>query len=118
MAERPVSAVEVRHSPRTEALFAAAFADRVLITARETAALLGLDENTLREMADSGAIRSANGNLAVAKKLLGHASITSTVRYAHAMEDDVRRALESVSRNSPGGPSAESPVPHARQRKP
>lgn len=47
-------------------------------------------------------IARASGNLAVAKKLLGHASITSTVRYAHAMESDVRGALESMSRNSPG----------------
>lgn len=70
-----------------------------------------------RHHAGTQIARAANGNLAVAKKLLGHASITSTVRYAHAMEDDVRRALESVSRNSPGGPSAESPAPHARQRK-
>jgi len=41
------------------------------------------------------------GGLHVAKRLLGHASIISTARYAHAMESDLRAALESMTRNSP-----------------
>jgi len=41
------------------------------------------------------------GNLKLAQALLGHASIQSTVRYAHANEDDLRRALSDLSRNSP-----------------
>ena len=41
------------------------------------------------------------GNLQLAKKLLGHASIQSTVRYAQATEDDLRAALDDLSPNSP-----------------
>ena len=41
------------------------------------------------------------GNLQLAKKLLGHASIQSTVRYANASEDDLRAALDDLSPNSP-----------------
>jgi hypothetical protein len=44
------------------------------------------------------------GNLALAKKLLGHANL----RYAHATEDDLRAALgarsDSSPRNSPEPP--------------
>jgi integrase len=44
----------------------------------------------------------ATGNVRAAQKLLGHASIQSTLVYAHAVEDDVRAALEAAaSRNSP-----------------
>lgn len=44
----------------------------------------------------------ATGNLAVAKKALAHRNIKTTLRYAHAADDDVRRGLEaSESRNIP-----------------
>lgn len=36
------------------------------------------------------------GNLRVAQLLLGHADIKSTMVYAHAIEDDIRAALEAV----------------------
>lgn len=43
------------------------------------------------------------GNLAAAQKALAHKNIRTTLRYAHAFDDDVRNALEaSESRNSPG----------------
>jgi integrase len=42
------------------------------------------------------------GNLAVAQRALAHKSIKTTLRYAHATDDDVRRGLEaSESRNIP-----------------
>lgn len=41
------------------------------------------------------------GNLMVTKNLLGHANIQSTMVYAAAVEDDLRSALEAVSRPSP-----------------
>ena len=41
------------------------------------------------------------GNLRVAQLLLGHADMKSTMVYAHAIEDDVRKALAQVHRNSP-----------------
>lgn len=43
----------------------------------------------------------ASKNLRVTQALLGHASIQSTLVYAHAIEDDLRAALAAVSRNSP-----------------
>lgn len=42
------------------------------------------------------------GSLAAAKEALKHKSISTTLRYAHVLDDDTRRALdESESRNSP-----------------
>jgi integrase len=44
----------------------------------------------------------ATGSLAAAKAALAHRSINTTLRYAHVLDDDVRRALDvSDSRNSP-----------------
>jgi integrase len=40
-------------------------------------------------------------NLRTTQKLLGHASITSTLVYAHALEDDLRTALDELSRPAP-----------------
>lgn len=42
------------------------------------------------------------GSIAIAKEALKHRSINTTLRYAHVLDDDVRRGLEaSESRNSP-----------------
>ena len=46
-------------------------------------------------------ILRATGNLRVTQKLLGHASIQSTLVYAHAMEGDLKAGLAALSRNSP-----------------
>jgi integrase len=40
-------------------------------------------------------ILRATGNLAAAKEALKHRSIKTTLRYAHATDDDVRNALEA-----------------------
>lgn len=45
-------------SPATEQHVVRAFAEKPLLTAKETAALLHLDEKTLRVMAEHGVIRS------------------------------------------------------------
>lgn len=46
-----------------------------------------------------------SGNLKLSQRLLGHANIQSTLRYAHALESDLRAALEADSdaplQNSP-----------------
>lgn len=44
--------------PATEARLQMAFAETCLLTAKATALLLGLDEGTLRTMAEGGVIRS------------------------------------------------------------
>lgn len=41
------------------------------------------------------------GNLKLTQRMLGHASIQSTMRYAHATEDDLRAALNGISPISP-----------------
>lgn len=61
----------------------------------------------LRHTAGTRVLR-ASKNLKAVQKLLGHTTITTTARYAHAQEDDVRDALmEEESRNSPGVSNSE-----------
>lgn len=43
----------------------------------------------------------ATGNLKLTQRMLGHASIQSTMRYAHATDADLRSALVGMSPNSP-----------------
>jgi integrase len=43
----------------------------------------------------------ATGNLKLTQALLGHASIQSTMRYAHASEADLRSAIEGLPRSGP-----------------
>lgn len=50
----------------------------------------------------------ASGNLKLTQRMLGHASIQSTMRYAHATEGDLRAALDAMSRNSPEATSDET----------
>lgn len=54
------------------------------------------------------ALLRGSGNLAAAGRLLGHADLSSTQRYAHVLDDDLRRAMESADyRNNPGAKTAE-----------
>lgn len=53
-------------------------------------------------------ILSRTKNLKMAQQLLGHASIQSTMRYAHALTSELQEALEAESRNSPEAETAES----------
>jgi integrase len=59
--------------------------------------LAGLRWHDLRHVAATRILR-ATGSLKLAGKVLGHASTTSTARYAHHDLDDLRRALGAVSR--------------------
>ena len=51
----------------------------------------------LRHTAGTRALR-AHRNLRAVQKMLGHQSITTTVRYAHSDLDDVRAAMEAVEK--------------------
>ena len=56
------------------------------------------------------------GNLAAAQKALAHKSIRTTLRYAHAFDDDVRQALEaSESRTIPEVPNQKTRKKNASQ---
>lgn len=47
-------------------------------------------------------ILAKTGNLKLAQQLLGHADIKSTLRYAHALEENLRAALESDTKQASG----------------
>jgi hypothetical protein len=68
--------------PATEARLAEAFADRILLTAQDTAKLLGIDPRSLREMHLDGTIRAV---------IVGR----STYRFA---EIDIRAYISSGGR--------------------
>jgi integrase len=40
-------------------------------------------------------------NLRVVQKLLGHSNVETTTKYAHALDEDIRDALEAASTKSP-----------------
>jgi len=66
----------------------------------KTAGIENLRFHDLRHTAATRILRASN--LRVAQRLLGHADITTTAKYAHAQMDDLRRALETVSSVSLG----------------
>jgi len=61
-------------------------------------------------------ILRGTGNLRLAQDLLGHASIQSTLVYAHAVEEDLRKGLAAVSRNSPEPVAEAAPEVDTDQR--
>ena len=60
--------------------------------AREAVGITGLRFHDLRHTAASRVTRT--GGLRVAKELLRHADIKTTMRYAHVLDDDIRRAMD------------------------
>jgi integrase len=60
---------------------------------------------------------SATGSLKLAQQLLGHVSISSTMRYAHALDRDLRELLEGLSRPGPGPAQAEGEYVPPKQRR-
>jgi integrase len=68
----------------------------------------GIDElrfHDLRHTRGTRILRNT-GNLAIAQKALAHKSIKTTLRYAHASDEDVRRGLDaSESRTIPDAPN-------------
>ena len=75
---------------------------------RTAAAKAGLGERAIhgaRHHAATTLLRST-GNLKLTQRMLGHASIQSTMRYAHATEGDLRSALNGLPPISPEVESA------------
>jgi len=78
--------------------------------AKENAKIEGLRFHDLRHTAATRMLR-ATGNLVAVSKALQHTNLKTTQRYAHALEDDVRKAISAAqSRNSPE-------VPKGKRRK-
>ena len=51
--------------------------------------------HTLRHTAATWILKKTN-NLKITQEILGHANITTTMKYAHVMDEEKRRALNSV----------------------
>jgi integrase len=76
--------------------------------AKRAAGVDGFRFHDLRHTAGTRIVR-ATGNIALAKRALEHKSIRSTLRYAHVLNDDVRKGLDAAnSRNSPETPESGS----------
>ena len=80
--------------------------NRVWKNALKAAGIEDFKFHDLRHTAGTRLLRET-GNLRLVQKLLNHKSITTTTKYAHVVDDDVRKGLEAVeigaeSRNSPG----------------
>lgn len=89
------------------------------VAAKKAAGIEDFRFHDLRHTAGTRLVR-ATGNIALAKRALEHRSIRSTLRYAHVLNDDVRKGLDAAnSRNSPGqgkGEGAETASPLAENR--
>ncbi len=69
--------------------------------ALEAAGIEDFRFHDLRHTAATRVLRASN-NLKVVQEMLGHSDIGTTARYAHAMKEDVRAAMEEAqSRNTP-----------------
>ena len=54
--------------------------------------------HTLRHTAATWILKKTN-NLKITQEILGHANITTTMKYAHVMSEEKRKALNSVFEN-------------------
>jgi integrase len=64
----------------------------------------GIEDFRFHDNRHTAATRTlrASGNLKVVQKMLGHSNIATTAKYAHALTDDIREAMEAAqSRNIP-----------------
>lgn len=79
---------------------------------RAALAAAGITDFRFHDLRHTRATRlvRATGNLKAVQKLLGHSDISTTARYAHVMEDDLRIAMTAGElRNSPVLPLTEHP---------
>jgi integrase len=75
----------------------------------------GIDELRFHDLRHTRGTRilRQTGNLAIAKDALAHKSIKTTLRYAHASDDDIRRGLDaSESRSITEVPTRAGEKPH------
>lgn len=83
--------------------------DRANYLVRAALADAGLVDFHIHDLRHHAATRllRATDNLSMVKAALGHASIQSTMRYAHIQESDLRAGFARLSRNSPEASNAD-----------
>lgn len=82
-------------------------------------AAAGVEDFRFHDTRHTAATRTlkASGNVKIIQKMLGHTSITSTLRYAHVLTEDIAEAMEAAaSRNSPGAAPRAVPTKRARSK--
>lgn len=85
--------------------------------AAAAAGLPGLRPHDLRHVAGTRTLRASGGNLRAAQKHLGHARITTTIKYAHYMVDELRETMERAHNPEQNPePAAKSPAKRLRQK--
>ena len=67
-------------------------------TACRRAGITDLKVHDLRHTAATRILRTG-GNLRIAQALLGHSDVSTTAKYAHILDEDLRAAMDAVSRN-------------------
>lgn len=66
---------------------------------RRTVAKTGIENFRFHDTRHTAATRVLReSNLRVAQRLLGHSDVATTAKYAHALDDDLRKALEDTAR--------------------
>lgn len=75
----------------------------------------GIEDYRFHDNRHTSATRNlrATGNLKAVSKLLGHSDITTTAKYAHALEDDVRAMLLATETGQQAGQSKPDQEPHS-----
>jgi integrase len=70
---------------------------------RRTVAKTGIENFRFHDTRHTAATRVLReSNLRVAQRLLGHSDVATTAKYAHALDDDLRDALEATARPKTG----------------
>lgn len=69
----------------------------------------------LRHTAATWALRET-GNIALVRRMLGHADLKSTERYAHVLDRDLREGMEATARRILASPESEKPTKRLPQK--
>lgn len=100
---KPLGLVRGKHYPLTEAGLKTAM--------RRAVPKAGVENFRFHDTRHTAATRVLRAsNLKVAQRLLGHADIATTTKYAHALDDDIRAALNAAAVQAPAQQTNQEPV--------
>ena len=82
----------------------------VMVDFRDAVAAAGIEDFRFHDLRHTFATRllRQTQNLKLVSKLLGHQNITTTMRYAHVLQDDLRLALDGYSALSRANPRSDA----------